>query len=342
MSFAPDGVEDVVSLAVRMPGPDGSAVAALFVDKSDVSGFHVPGGGFIDPWFQALLENKWDLYMARIADLPPMVSGYEITFDESTRDGVISSPLGSLLDRLPEIPPLWFETARQSGTIVVFAGTLGLKEIGDAPSAEGLFKLLDKARQRGEVATARVRVGQQAPPKANVARDVADALEKIMYATEPGDGSHLDEATPVVLFPVPPRLLVADFAGTPTLIVDLNDQDDARARATMKAFRRSGFGIVEENKMWKKMPDGWSAMLWPAQAMVQAPRVRGKPRVMLFAKYDVLPEGLAWYQRFKEYGPSVFVMVINLKGADLSENAIVNRIRRGRVVGGAMFAMGTV
>jgi len=335
-------LDDVISLAVTMPGPSGGPVATLFVDKSDASGFFTPGGGFIDPWFQTLLEDKWDLFVARSADLPTVVSGYEILFDESTRDGAISSPGGGLLDRLPEIPTLWFEAARKNGTIVVFAGALGLKKLGDAVSAEGLFKLLDKARQRGEVATARVKVGRQAPPEANVARDAADALEKIMYATEPGDGSHLDEAMLVVPYAVPPRLLVADFAGTPTLIVDLNDEDDARGRATMKAFQRAGFGVVEENKMWKMMPDGWGAVLWPSQAMVQAPKVGDEPRLMLFAKYDVLAEGLVWYQQFKEDGASVFVMVLNLKGAEMTENAVTNRIRRRRVLGGAMFAMGTV
>lgn len=152
----------------------------------------------------------------------------------------------------------------------------------------------------------------------------------------------MDEATLVVPYAVPPRLLVANFAGTPILIVDLNDEDDARGRATMKAFQRAGFGVVEENKMWKKMPDGWGAVLWPSQAMVQAPKVGDEPRLMLFAKYDVLAEGLTWYQQFKKYGTSVFVMVINLKGADLTESAITNRIRRGRVLGGAMFAMATV
>lgn len=337
---------DVRSMAARLPGPDGQITSVLFIDRSDPSGVLTPGGDFQDPWLQTLLQDGWELVAGGETDLPVMVGGYEIALAPETAQGEVSSPHGLFLDRLASgIEPLWFDFAEKRGFVWVFAGELRLDQIG-ALTVPALINCLDDARRRAAVVTARVTVsGAHPEPLRQAAAHLAGVFDQVVHSTRPGDGNAFDDLPPLVEFPVPPRLLVADFAGTPTLIVDINDDDDPRARRTFKAFQRAGLAIVAPSKVWKQMPAGWSALLWPSQALILAPDVAGgdDQRRVLFAEYEERPQGLTWYREAMAYQvPSVFLMVTNLKGRDLSESAIGNRIDRGRVLGGAILSMGTV
>lgn len=338
---------DVRSLAANMPGPDGEYVSVLFIDRSDPSGFLTPGGDFQDPWLQALLQDKWELLVGGESDLPGLVGGYEIALDPERAQGEVSSPDGLLLDRLGMgVQPQWFDVAESRGFVWIFAGELRLDRI-DVMTVPALLNCLDEARRRATVVTARVAVsGAQPELLRQAAADLAGRFDQIAHSTRPGDGNRFDELPAVVEFPVPPRLLVADVAGTPTLIVDINDEDDPRARSTFKSFQRAGLAIVARNKVWKQMPAGWAALLWPSQALILAPGAAGgddEKRRVLFAEYEELSQGLAWYREAMAYQvPSVFLMVTNLKGRELSESAIGNRIDRGRVLGGAILSIGTV
>lgn len=336
---------DVRTLTACLPGPDGQLLSILLIDRSDPSGAFTPGGDFLDPWLQTLLHDGWELVAPDADQLPDLVNGYAISLDPAAAQAEIASPRGLLLDQLgADVPPQWFDIAARAGYVWIFTGELHLDLI-EAMTLPAIMTCMQSASARGALVTARVAVSYDPPdPARQAAATLAGLFDGIVHSTRPGDGNRFDKLSPLVEHPVTPRLLVADFAGTPTLLLDINDEDDQQARRTFKAFERAGLAVVIRDKMWKAMPDGWWALLWPTQALILAPPAAGGDRrKVLFAEYENRSQGLTWYREAMTYpAPSVFLMVTNLKGSDLTGRVIANRIDRGRVLGGAILSMGTI
>lgn len=329
---------DVTSLAVTVPGPDDLPVATLIIDNAGVVAL-TRAGDTLDLWLQRLLGDGWQLYVERLDGFPPSVPGYEIRLDPASGDGEVTSPHGPLLDRLPTpLPPRWLESAFARGSVQVFAGDFQLNRLRGDLDVEGVFGLWEAARKRGDLAVATVPVSNEMPTAMSPQQEAVEVLEYFMHGVQPGSGRPLDDVPLIVPFPTEPRVLVAAHDDVPVVLIDLNDQDDDRARATLRELRRAGLRLLQK-PVGSLLGSGWTAAVWSSQILIQAPSEGDLRRHLIYAQFDDPRAAAVWYRQFMERSQAIALVVLNLKGQPLTLRSLGNRLDRKRVVGGMVIAL---
>lgn len=147
------GDEDVVSVPVVLPLPDGE-LAGLLIDRHDqVAVIHKASGARQDPWLQFLLGNGWERVFDSGQEFP-LVNTCVIELHGGGRVVGTDPQRTVIVEPLPDLAPEWMTPALARGYVRVYAGELRLDEASSYPAA------LAAAIGAGRVAGAHVPLGR--------------------------------------------------------------------------------------------------------------------------------------------------------------------------------------
>lgn len=289
LAAAPAGLDDVVAMAGLIP-ERGKMRPWLFIERQMGATIILADGSQIDPWFSNALDQGWGLMMAMDQRLRSARAGWRVALTEDGRGHVLNDEGMVLLDRLPPLAPGWLELARRGGFVNVVVGRFNVQDASDQAAR---MAAIEQAISNGAVAGSRVKVtraddqvdGPVGSPQSQenaedvaARRAVAEMLEQILRTRADPDADDLLNQGPMMV-PLPTRPVLSPFGVSrpapqppmPALVVDLNDPDLERGKATMAAIEKLGIPRrrPQDNDMVPDAPEGWSHLLWPSQILIR-------------------------------------------------------------------------
>lgn len=329
--------DDVSSVWIVVPGARENR-ALIFVTPDSPGTIYLSNGERLSPWVAGLMAAGWEV-MPTVGRSAILLSDWSAQIDpEANSMSILDSTGAPMLEQqMRGDNQLWFALALSRGEITVATGDVDIDRImlADNPVME-----LQRFAKLGQLIGIRVpakRVQAQSDPLKAASRSLANTLAAgIRRRARPMRAGKVKAFG--VNLPTVPRISPVLVNDSALLVLDLDDFDETRGRATLQALIAEGFpsGVADSNEHFlRNASRDLTCLVWRSQIQILGKGANAKPRELLFVPFQAT--GNNWLQAVQAH-TALGIVIGNLVDDDKLKN-LIHELRGGTMIGAAFLAM---